>query len=95
MVISYVYKIQWLFDVRGNFIETKEKQQKRLFNTIKCLGSRSLTKIIFLDNNYKRIETYYDMVSFPLETSDKETIKYIKKMLKTNTNVKYIEFIRI
>ena len=94
MVINYQYKIQWIFDIRGNFIETKASQQKRLFNTIKCLGARSFTKIHFRDSSLKTIQIYNGMVAFPTDTSDKETIKYIKEMIKTQPNIKFVELIR-
>jgi len=84
----YKYKIQWLitrkqFDSNISF--------KHLLN---ILGVKSLDKIVLRNNDFKIVDTYTSFIMFPFNVAEIETIKYLKKTLKQNNNIEYIELIR-
>jgi hypothetical protein len=82
----YTYKIQWLFNNNSGDV-------KNCINVIKAIGSKSLTVINFLDENYKRVDNYSGMISYPSGAADVVTIKYIKKICK-NEKIRSIELLR-
>lgn len=91
---SYVYKIQWLFPVNGNFVTSTPQLRKELYSVIKAVGAKSLTFIMLRDNELNIITTYSDMVKYPYNTASNELIKYIKKQLKKNDKIYHIELVR-
>lgn len=90
----YSYKIQWLFTVNGSFITPTKQLRKELFDTIKSLGAKSLTVVNFRNEKLKVIDNYSSMIMYPYGSAEKELIKYIKKSLKNNQEIKYVELIR-
>lgn len=91
---TYNYKIQWIFNVQSGFIAPKEQLRKELYSVIRALGAKSLTVINFLDANFKSIDNYSNMVMYPYGTANRETIKYIKKVLSKNDNIAMVELLR-
>lgn len=91
---SYVYKIQWLFPITASFVETEKVSRKKLFDVIKVIGAKSLTVIYFLDENYKRVASYSGFVGYPTGAENEPTIQQIKKELKLNPKIKFVELLR-
>ena len=91
---SYNYKMQWLFNVKGNFVATEKELKKELFDVLKALNPRSLTVIYFRDADFKMIGRYTGMVGFPSGTAFIETKKAIFRELKENPNITSVELIR-
>lgn len=91
---NYVYKIQWLFPVNGNFVTKTLELRNQLYSVIKIIGVKSLTEIIFRDKELKPIETYTRFISYPNGVAEHETIKHIKNVIKKNDNVFYVELFR-
>ena len=91
---SYNYKIQWVFNVNGNFITPINQLRKELYSVIRALGAKSLTVINFLDADFKKVDSYTSMVQYPYNLANEETIKFIKKKLKNNPNIMQIELLR-
>lgn len=91
---QYQYKIQWLFPVISGFVTQKEDLLKELFSVIKILGARSLSQVVFRDIDMKIVSNYTNMVCYPSGVASIETIKYIKKELKKNENIMYVELLR-
>jgi len=89
MMKQYKYKIQWLIDVNKDYKFNNEIKQ--LLNII---GVRSLDKIVLRDNDYKIIDTYNSFICFPYGLAEKETLKYIKKQVKKNNKIVYVDFVR-
>ena len=85
---NYSYKIQWLF----NAISANDR--KNLFDIIKILGVRSFDIILFRDIDFKIIERYNDFIMFSNEAANTATIKCIRKKLKTDSKIFYIEILR-
>jgi len=90
----YVYKIQWLFPIKGGFSVTERKNKNDLFSTIKILGARSLTTVNFLDRDYKKVANYNSMVQYCQTEANKKTILAIKQELKNNDNILFVELLR-
>ena len=90
----YTYKIQWLFSVTNNFATPKNQLMKELYTVIRSLGARSLTVINFRDKDLEIIGNYTSMVMYGSNTSSSEAIKYIKKTLKNNDKIVYVELVR-
>ena len=80
---QYQYKIQWLV--------TDTKQLKKL---IEVLGVRSLTCIYLRNYDLKIIDVYDRFIQYPYGLAEKETMKDIKKLIKNNKEIKYIEVLR-
>lgn len=91
---QYIYKIQWLFSVSNNFATNKSQLRKELYTVIRSLGARSLTVINFRDKDLNIIGNYTSMVMYGSNTSSNEAIKYIKKTLKKDTTIEYVELVR-
>ncbi len=91
---SYTYKIQWLFNISANFITSHTQLKRDLYSVIRILGAKSFTKICFRDSDLKIVHTYSSMNMYSTEQATKETIKYIKKYIKNNTNVYSVELYR-
>ena len=91
---TYIYKIQWLFSVSNNFATNKSQLRKELYTVIRSIGARSLTVINFRDKDLNIIGNYTSMVMYGSNTSSSEAIKYIKKTLKNNVNIEYVELLR-
>lgn len=90
---AYNYKIQWLFPIRGAAIPNKQLRAD-LYAAIRALGAKSLTVINLLDENYKTIESYSNMVMFPYGAATRKTIRYISKQLQNNESITMVELIR-
>jgi len=84
---TYIYKIQWLFNNNTGDV-------KNCINVIKAIGVRGLTVINLLDEDMKKIDTYNDFISYPSGSAEEETKKYIKKALKKNDKIRFIELLR-
>lgn len=84
---TYIYKIQWLFNNNTGDV-------KNCINVIKAIGVRGLTVINLLDEDMKKIDTYNGFISYPSGSAEEETKKYIKKALKKNDKIRFIELLR-
>ena len=93
---SYVYKIQWLLGMRMTFAnnETTADKLSRLRVLLDVLGVRSLDKICLRDRDYKIVDTYTNFIGFPSGVAEAETMKYIKKQLKENDKIHYVELLK-
>jgi hypothetical protein len=91
---TYQYKIQWLFPIVSGFLTSEKDLKKELFSVIKILGARSLDKIIFRDKDLKILDYYNGYIQFPYGSAEVEAIKYIKKALKENDKIYYVELLR-
>ena len=91
---SYNYKIQWLFQITGNFVTPKTQSRRELYTVIRSLGAKSLDKICFRDEDLKVIHTYSNMNMYSYNIASEEAIKYIKKQLKTNDKIYSVELLR-
>lgn len=91
---QYQYKIQWLFNVRGNFITPDSQLRKELYQAIKILGAKSLDKILFRNENLDIIDTYSSMHSYSFEQGTKKALKYIKKQIRVNKEIHSVELLR-
>ena len=91
---GYQYKIQWLFGVRGNFIESSAVQRKNLKRVLFAIGARALDGIIFRDKDYAVIETYDGYTMFNSPESDKVAWKVILKKLRENDKITAVELLR-
>ena len=85
---QYKYKIQWLID--------KDKIIKGvgIKHLINILGVRSLDVINFRDYDFKIVNNYNGFIQYPYGVAEIETLKYIKKQLKNNKNIEYVELLR-
>ena len=94
---QYNYKIQWLFFVGNSFIswnQQKTQNRRHLYSVIRALGAKSLTKIVFRDENLKILDTYSSMIQYCNAGATIEAIKYIKKQLKKNDKIYSVELVR-
>jgi hypothetical protein len=91
---SYQYKIQWLFGVRGNFIESSAVQKKNLKRFLFAIGARALDGIIFRDKDYAVIETYDGYTMYDNPEADKNAWKVILKKLRENDKITAVELLR-
>ena len=82
----YQYKIQWLFSV--------EKEAKEMNTVLKIIGARSLSKIVFRDQDLKIIREYTTMFSYHSITATREAIKDIKYFIKRDPTIKFVEFFK-
>jgi glycine cleavage system pyridoxal-binding protein P len=82
MYNQYKYKINWIL---------KPKQAFKLF---KIIGVRGFDKICLRDINLKILDTYTNFICYSFELAEEETIKYIKRQLKQNKNIYYVEVVR-
>ena len=85
---NYSYTIKWLFNIRN------ENERKNLFDIIKILGAKSLDSISFRDIDLNIIERYNDFIMFSNRDANTATIKCIRKKLKTDSKIFYIEILR-
>lgn len=94
MLGSYVYKIQWLFNVRGNFMNPCKKTQKECRDMLKILGARSLDKIVFRKADMSIKFQYDDFIRYSSEEATKTSISYINKILRIDSEIQYVEFLK-
>ena len=85
---KYNYKIQWLLNANQL---NKGKVLKQL---IDILGVKSLDKIVFRDLDLNIIDEYNGFIMFPCGVAEDETLKYVKKQLKKNEKIHYVEVLR-
>ena len=86
---QYKYKIKWLLKVNKDYKFNNEIKQ--LLNIV---GAKSLDKIVLRDNDLNIIDSYNGFIMFPYGLGEVEVLKYIKKEVKKNDNIFYIEFVR-
>lgn len=91
---NYQYKIQWLFGVRGNFIESSAVQRKHLKNVLFAIGARTLDGIIFRDKDYAILDTYDGYIMKDSPESEKDAWKLILKKLRENDEITAVELLR-
>jgi len=82
MIKQYVYKIQWLL------------RPKQACAIMRILGERGFDKIMFRDIDLNIIRTSNDFITFSSGTVDDEEIKHIKKQIKENKDIWYVEIIK-
>ena len=90
----YVYKMQWLMSLNGDFTQTKKQARKRVNDFIEILGSQSFTVVYFRDNDLKVVDSYSNMVSYSTEEKANKALIDLVKGIKETSNIKYIEFLR-
>lgn len=91
---GYQYKIQWLFGVRGNFIESSAVQRKHLKRVLFAIGARALDGITFRDKDYAVIDSYDGYTMHDSPESDKNAWKVILKKLRENDKITAVELLR-
>ncbi len=91
---GYQYKIQWLFGVRGNFIESSAVQKKNLKRVLFAIGARALDGIIFRDKDYVILDTYDGYIMKDSPESEKDAWKLILKKLRENDKITAVELLR-
>jgi len=91
---QYVYKMQWLMSLNGDFTQTKKQARKRVNDFIEILGSQSFTVVYFRDNDLKVVDSYSNMVSYSTEEKANKALIDLVKGIKETSNIKYIEFLR-
>ena len=91
---QYVYKMQWLFSLNGDFTQTKQQARKRVNSFIDIVGSQSFTVIYFRDNDLKTVDSYSNMVSYSTQEKANKALKELIKGIAETSNIKYIEFLR-
>lgn len=86
----YRFKIQWIFNICFN------QEIKDMFTMLKIIDPRNLTRISFLDNDFKSVENYTDMVMHSSENAYSAFRKYWNKLKKTDDfkKIRYVEFYR-
>ena len=84
---KYNYKIQWLLTKT----QVKGVGFKHLLN---ILGVRNLDKIVFRDLDLNIVDDYNGFIQFPYGLAEKETLKHVKKELKNNDKIMYVEVLR-
>lgn len=94
MTRYYKYKIQWLFYVSPNFFTSVKELKKEFYSVLKCLGPKSLDKIIFRDCNLKIISRYTFMGSYPSGSAFRLVKKDIENILKKDNRINSIEIIK-
>lgn len=93
MIKFYQYGIQWVFPVRS-FQITPRQCMSDIEKVLKVLGARSLDSIGFLDSDYKNVYSYTDFLSYNTGDAEKKAMIFIKKFIKENDKVWYIELYR-
>ena len=91
---QYVYKMQWLLSLNGDFTQTTKQARKRVTNFINTVGSQSFTVIYFRDSDLKVVDSYSNMVSYPTDEKANKALINLIKGIKETSNIKYIEFLR-
>lgn len=91
---QYVYKMQWLMSLNGDFTQTKKQARKRVNDFIKIVGIQSFTVVYFRDNDLKLVDSYSNMVSYSTEEKANKAMIDLVKGIKETSNIKYIEFLR-
>ena len=87
MMKRYVYKIQWLID-RKDVFTIKFKHLMDL------IGARLLDNILFRDDDYKILDDYDGFLMYPYEVADSKTVKDVRKILKKNNKITFVELLR-
>jgi len=90
-MITYKYKIQWLFNLRDVFVANQIDQ---LENVIKAIGVRSLDKICIRNKDYKIVDNYNGFISHPSGTAEFVTMEYIKTEFANNKDYTFVEILR-
>jgi hypothetical protein len=94
--ISYKYELQWLFPIQENFFESERTLQGRLYSFIRLVEGQNITEINFRDSSTEIIRTHTlkNPAVFGKEFATKKLISYIKRTLKKDSRVYYVELIR-
>lgn len=91
---QYVYKMQWLLSLRGDFTQSTKQARKKVTDFINTVGSQSLTVVYFRDSDLKVVDSWSNMVSYPNEEKANKALIDLVKGIKETSNIKYIEFLR-
>lgn len=91
---QYNYKMQWLFPMNSSFIDSSNVNKKRLFDFLKIIGPKSLTKICFRDKDLKIVSTYSGFIGYPTGADFAPTKKYIIQEIKRNPEITSVELLR-
>ena len=70
------------------------KEMARVYKAVEVLGSKDMSSIIFYNENMKRVGCYIAMVTHPVEISDSLTIAYLKKHIRLNKEIEFINLIK-
>lgn len=94
-VTSFKYKIQWLFGIAPDLFDNYKQELKDLFAVVRALGGNSFDEIRFKDCEGKRISSYHNhIIVGDQKKLNEKTIRAIKRKLKSNPNIYYVELIR-
>ena len=89
------YKIQWLFAVAPDLFDNYKQELKDLFAVVRALGGNNFDEIRFNDCDGKRISSYYNhLIAGDQKKITENTIRAIKRKLKNDPNIYYVELIR-
>ena len=90
----YNYKMQWLLSLNGDFTQTTKQARKRVTDFIKTVGSQSFTIIYFRDHDLKIVDSYNNMNRYPDNEQADAALLGLIGSIKSDGDIKYIEFIR-
>lgn len=77
---QYVYKMQWLFPINGNALQTKSQGRKNINSFIDIVNAKSFTVVYFRDCDLKIVDSYTNMVMY---NTEKEANKKLKDLVKS------------
>lgn len=91
---TYVYKMQWLLSLNGDFSQTQAEARKRVNQFVDVIGAQSLTVVYFRDEDLKIVDSYTNMVSYSTPEKANKALKQLIKSIQGTSNIKYVEFLR-
>jgi hypothetical protein len=91
---KYVYKMQWLFPINGNALQTKKEGRSNIFKFIDIVNAKSFTVIYFRDSDLKIVDSYTNMVMYNTEKEANSKLKSLIKSIFDKGDIQYIEFVR-
>lgn len=92
---QYVYKMQWLFPINGNALQTKSQGRKNINSFIDIVNAKSFTVVYFRDCDLKIVDSYTNMVMYNTEKEANKKLKDLVKSIYDKADIQYIEFVRI
>jgi hypothetical protein len=91
---SYNYKMQWLFSINGNSLQTKKEGRSNILKFIDIVSAKSFTVIYFRDSELNIVDSYTNMVMYNTEKEANSKLKSLVKSIFEKGDIQYIEFLR-
>lgn len=91
---TYIYKMQWLLPLNGDFTQTQAEARKIVNQFVDVIGAQSLTVVYFRDEDLKIVDSYTNMVGYPTPEKANKALKQLIKSVRGTSNIKYVEFVR-